>query len=163
MAAAKLAWRSEPDAFRSHIKKIKAVASSVTTELDDYPKLIRECYDDETLTALDRLRRAAIELDDRSPSAKLAWLTLTGILRKCSHAGTAQWQYVLPKKSKSSPQTSDAAFDNLSRTIYRDMRDFADRTTPAAQLIQADARTCTDVPDGFAILHAARNEGFSGL
>ena len=152
MAAAKLAWRSEPDTFRSLIKKIKAVASSVTTELDDYPKLIRECYDDETLTALDRLRRAVIELDDNSPSAKLAWLTLTGILRKCSHAGTGQWQYVLPKKSKSSPQTPDAAFDNLSRTIYRDMQDFADRTTPAAQLIQADARICADVPDGFANL-----------
>ena len=152
MAEAKLAWRSDPEAFRSLAKQIKTVAGSVTTELDEYPKLIRECYDDETLSVLDGLRRAVIELDDGSPSAKLTWLALTGILRKCSHAGTAQWQYVLPKKSKSAPQTPDVAFDNLSRTIYRDMLDFADRTGPAARLIQGDARTCEGVPDGFANL-----------
>ena len=152
MAEAKLAWRSDPEAFRSLARKIKTVAGSMKAELAEYPKLIRECYDDETLSALDGLRRAVIELDDGSPSAKLAWLALTGILRKCSHAGTAQWQYVLPKKSKSSPQTPDAAFDNLSRTIYRDMLDFADRTGPGARLIQGDARTCDGVRDGFANL-----------
>lgn len=152
MAEAKLAWRSDPEAFRSLAKKIKTVAGAVTTDLDEYPKLIRECYGDETLSALDRLRQAVVQLDDGSTSAKLAWLALTGILRKCSHAGTAQWQYVLPKKSKRAPQTPDAAFDNLSRTIYRDMLEFGDRTGPAARLIQGDARTCEGVPDGFANL-----------
>ena len=152
MAEAKLAWRSDPEAFRALVKKIKAFASAATTELNAYPKLIRECYDDETLTTLDGLRRAVIEFDDGSPSAKLAWLALTGILRKCSHAGTAQWQYVLPKKSKSAPQTPDAAFDNLSRVIHRDMLNFADRIGPVARLIQGDARTCEGVPDGSANL-----------
>ena len=152
MAEAKLAWRSDPQTFRALVQKIQTAVGSVTTELNGYPKLIRECFDDETLTALDGLRRVIGEFDDGSPSAKLAWLALTGILRKCSHAGTAQWQYVLPKKTKSAPQGPEAAFDNLTRTMCRDMREFADRTEPPAQLIPGDARTCEGVPDGFANL-----------
>lgn len=152
LAEAKLAWRSDSESFRSHVRRIKSAASSVAVDLDVYPKLIRECFDDETLADLDRLRQAVVELDDNSPSAKLAWLALTGILRKCSHAGTAQWQYVLPKKSKSAPQSPEFAFDNLCRVILRDMHDFADRGGPAARLIQGDARTCEGVPDGFANL-----------
>jgi hypothetical protein len=152
MAEAKLAWRSDPESFRSLTKRIKVTASSMAVDLAPYPKLIRECYDHETLSGLDRLRQAVAALDDDSSSAKLAWLALTGILRKCSHAGTAQWQYILPKKSKSAPQSPDAAFDNLSRTMYRDMLGFADRSVPAAQLIRGDARTCEGVPDRFANL-----------
>ncbi len=152
MAEAKLAWRSHPEVFRSLTKRIQIAASSVSVDLRIYPKLIRECFDDETLSSLDRLRQAVAELDDDSPSAKLAWLALTGILRKCSHAGTAQWQYVLPKKSKSAPQSPDAAFDKLCRAMFRDMFDFADRSAPAAQLIRGDARTCEGVPDGYANL-----------
>ncbi len=147
MAEAKLAWRSDPEAYRARIKKVKVTAGDFKTDLAAYPKLIRECFDDETLTTLDGLRQAVAEHDDGSPSAKLVWLTLMAILRKTSHAGTAQWQYVLPKKSKSAPVPADAAFENMSRTIYRDMLDFADRQSPAARLLQRDARTCDGVPD----------------
>jgi hypothetical protein len=152
MAEAKLAWRSEPEACRRLTKQIKAIAADADAALEEYPKLIRECFDDETLTALDRLRRAVVQLDDGSPSAKLAWLALTAILRKCSHAGTAQWQYVLPKKSKSVPQTPDLAFESQCRMMHRDMLDFADRNGPASRLIRGDARTCDGIPNGFVNL-----------
>lgn len=152
MAEAKLAWRSDPDAYRALVKKIKVTAGDFATDLAGYPKLIRECFDDETLTTLDGLRQAVVRHDDASPAAKLAWLTLIAILRKTSHAGTAQWQYVLPKKSKSAPVPADMAFDGMSRTIYRDMLDFADRQSPPARLVQGDARTCEGVPDRFANL-----------
>jgi len=37
---------------------------------------------------------------DQSPSAELVWLAITAVLRSCSSAGTAQWQYILPNKTK---------------------------------------------------------------
>lgn len=152
MAEAKLAWRSDPEAYRALVKKITATASHVVTDLSNYPKLIRECFDDETLATLDGLRQALVRHDDASPAAKLAWLTLMAILRKTSHAGTAQWQYVLPKKSKSAPALAGIAFEGMSRTIFRDMHDFADRSSPSARLVQGDARTCDGIPDRFANL-----------
>ncbi len=152
MADAKLAWRSDPDLLRTHAKGVADAAKGMVPSLADYPKLIRECYDDVTLNTLDRLRRAASALDDGSPAARLVWLALTAILRKCSHAGTAQWQYVLPKKSKSSPSSPDAAFREQVRMMSRDMLDFADRASPVAHLIQGDARTCDSVADRSANL-----------
>ena len=121
-------------------------------DLDVYPKLIHECYDEETLLALDRLRLACAKCDDGSPSSKLAWLALTGILRKCSKAGTAQWQYVLPKKSKSKTEAPASAFEKACRMIHSDMLDFTDRLGPVPLLARADARTCEGVPDRFANL-----------
>lgn len=154
IAEAKLAWRSDPAKFKVMASKIVQVSQAAhgQSDLDAYPKLIHECYDEETLLALDRLRIACTECDDGSPSSQLAWLALTGILRKCSRAGTAQWQYVLPKKSKSKTEAPGAAFDKASRLIHSDMLDFTDRQGPVPLLARADARTCEGVPDGFANL-----------
>lgn len=155
MAEAKLAWRSDPGDFQKQTRKIIKVRDSYGTPLllpDSYPKLIRECYDTETLQGLDQLRRAVEECDDGSSCAKLAWLALTSILRKCSHAGTAQWQYVLPKKSKAKTESPAIAYDKACRMIHGDMLEFADRNSPPSQLLPADARTCEGVPDRFATL-----------
>ena len=152
LARAKLARRSEPDAFRQMIKSAQAAACRQVPEIEHYPKLIRACYMDETLSQLDAIRRAVDSVDDGSDAAQLAWLTLVGVLRRCSHVGTAQWQYVLPKKSKKSPANPLEAFDELSRTIHADMISTADLASPPARLLQADARDCAGVPDGFATL-----------
>ncbi len=152
LARAKLARRSDPDAYLEHLKTIKALAAQTVGEIEQYPKLIRACYTDDVLAELDRLRHAVESIDNGSESAQLAWLTLIGILRRCSHVGTAQWQYVLPKKSKKSPAHPLHAFDELSRTIFADMAASADPASPAAELIQADARECKAVPNGFATL-----------
>ena len=154
IAEAKLAWRSDPGTFQDMSRRIvqAAKAAAGRSGLDAYPKLIHECYDEETLLVLDQLRLACTECDDGSPGSKLAWLALTGILRKCSRAGTAQWQYVLPKKSKSKTEAPEAAFEKSCRMIQSDMLDFTDRQGPAPLLVQADARTCEGVPDGFANL-----------
>ncbi|MBI4718187.1 MAG: site-specific DNA-methyltransferase [Planctomycetes bacterium] len=152
VARAKLARRSNSDAFREVCRMIRASAGRRTPELDNYPKLIRECYTDESLGELDCLRAAIQAIDDGSEPAQLAWLTLVGILRRCSCVGTAQWQYVLPKKSKKSPVRPYCAFDDLSRTILVDMVASSDVVGPAANLLLADARDCTGVPDGFATL-----------
>ena len=90
-------------------------------DIEHYPKLIRACYTDEALGELDRLRAAVQSVDDGSDTARLTWLTLVSILRRCSHVGTAQWQYVLPKKSKKGTSRPFQAFDEMCRTMLADM------------------------------------------
>jgi hypothetical protein len=152
IAAAKLEWRSAPQAFRDKGREIIELAKDKSPGATDYPKLIHKCYDKETLAKLDVLRQAVIALDDQSPAAKLAWLSLVAILRKASHAGTAQWQYVLPRKRKSSPRDADAAFADCCRMVYRDMLAGAELTGPRARFLASDARTCAGVEDGYATL-----------
>jgi hypothetical protein len=152
LAAAKLARRSDAEAFRERIRTIRDVAVRSRPCLDEYPELIRKCFSDESLGELDQLRSAIEVNDDGSDSSKLAWLGLIGILRSCSHAGTAQWQYVLPKKSKKSPANPFSAFDVLTRTMLRDMAESAVIASPAARLMQGDARDCHNVPTDFATL-----------
>jgi hypothetical protein len=152
IARAKLARRSSVESYREMIQSVRANAPRKNPSLSRYSKLIRVCFTDEALGELDCLRQAVEASTDRSDAARLTWLTLVSILRKCSHAGTAQWQYVLPKKSKKSPARPFTAFDAMSRTISDDMASGLDRETPHAKLLQADARDCHGVPDRFATL-----------
>ncbi|MBX3395261.1 MAG: site-specific DNA-methyltransferase [Phycisphaerae bacterium] len=152
MARAKLARHSDRSAFRKAGESIRDDATRRTPAIDKYPKLIRSCYTDEALGELDCIRAAVESADDGTDAARLAWLALVGILRRCSHAGTAQWQYVLPKKSKKAPARPMFAFDELSRTILSDMAVTNGIDAPSATLLQADARDCAGVPDRFATL-----------
>ncbi len=152
LARAKLARRSDAAAFRELVKAVRSHAAKREPEVGKYPKLIRACYTDEVLGELDGLRAGVEAADSGSEASQLAWLALVGILRRCSHAGTAQWQYVLPKKSKKAPARPWLAFDDLCRTILIDMAASASVDGAAATLLQADARDCNGVPDGFATL-----------
>lgn len=152
LARAKLARRSDVDVFRESAKAIRASAARRKPVLANYPKLIRECYTDEALGELDCLRAAVEAAYDGSDSAQLCWLALVGILRSCSHAGTAQWQYVLPKKTKKSPLAPFVAFDQMTRKMVADMLASSELACPRAKLLQADARDCLGIPDGFATL-----------
>jgi hypothetical protein len=77
---------------------------------------------------------------------------LIAILRKTSSAGTAQWQYVLPKKKKRARLEVGAAVNEMSKTIYADMLRGQFLEGPRATCVRADARMCEGVPDGFAEL-----------
>jgi hypothetical protein len=101
---------------------------------------------------LDQLRRAQEKLADGTPAAELTWLALVSILRSVSHAGTAPWQYVLPKKQKKAPLSPWTAFDLMADTIAADMTAAGTVQGPHAVLVQADARDCAGVPDGTADL-----------
>ena len=107
----------------------------------------------QSLAKLHALREALDQTRDESAIDDLAWLTLAGILRITSPVGTAQWQYVLPKKEKKKSIDPFDAWDALSSTIARDMRASQRQpdSTPAT-LLDGDARSCAGVPDGFANL-----------
>lgn len=152
MVHAKLAWRSDPKAYLQKIADLLRVARELGPDLVDYPPLIRKCYDREALLQLDKLRRACEHVRDETPASELAWLTIIAILRKVSLAGTAPWQYILPKKQKRSPARVETAFDECSRVIYHDMRRGTALQGPKARVILGDARECDHISGAAANL-----------
>jgi hypothetical protein len=131
---------------------LRRAAKAIMPDTSEYPPLIYKCYDESTLADLDCLRRGYEEVQDRTPASELAWLTLVAILRCTSRAGTAQWQYVLPRKEKRSPQEAYAAFDQTVRTFSADMALAQSLYGPRACFLQADARNCEGIPDHWATL-----------
>lgn len=86
------------DAASDLVRRAKLQKSLI---LQDIPPLLKKCYEPDALhellnlkEALESARTSLPHLDD------FIWLAITSILRPCSTAGTAQWQYVLPNKSK---------------------------------------------------------------
>lgn len=100
IARAKLLGRENPKAFRDYALSILEHANKQEADVSGYPSLIQRCFPPETLSRLDSLRRAWETTADGSPLSELTWLTLASALRECSPVGTAQWQYMLPNKSK---------------------------------------------------------------
>jgi len=153
IARAKLFWRENPQVFYRFSKSILDTARSLTGIRYDAPPLLKKCFPPEVLQKLISLRTAwEIKADD-SPFAELAWLALVSILRECSPVGTAQWQYVLPKKKKANATDPYDAFASKIKLMFEDMRyrqayDFG----PNPSLYKGDARECRDVPDGWADL-----------
>jgi hypothetical protein len=152
IARAKLAWRSDPDAYHRKIHELRKTADGLAPRLEGYPPLVYKCYDEKTLAELDVLRQACEHVQDDSPASELAWLTLVSILRRTSKAGTAQWQYVLPRKQKRQVQDAASAFHEASRMVHRDMLLGQALSGPRAKFVQSDARTCEGVPDECANL-----------
>jgi hypothetical protein len=145
VARAKLSWRTDPQAYLRKIGQLRSVAETLTPDTEGYPDLIRKCYDKDAIAKLDSLRQAYQRVQDESPASELTWLTLVSILRRVSMAGTAQWQYILPKKQKRAPVEVMTAFDECVRMFYHDMRLGTSATGPRGKLLLGDARTCADV------------------
>ena len=107
-------------------------------------KLLLKCYDTENLIALESLRRA-YETEMASGTATersldLVWLALTCILRECSFVGTAQWQYVLPNKTKSRVKHPYPAFEERQRMFTQDLMYARHHFLGSARIVQGDAR-----------------------
>lgn len=153
IARAKLNWRENPLRFREYALTVLERAQRTEGSMDEYPELIKRCYPTESLIRLDSLRRAWEEGNDGSPLSELTWLALTSILRLCSPAGTAPWQYVLPNKSKANVVDPYEAFYERINLMSSDMMERQSYTTgPLGRLYQEDARECSSVPNGWADL-----------
>ncbi len=152
IAKAKVARRSNPDAYYTLAKMVLKSAKLRSGSCEGYAPLIGKCYRPESLADLDCLRRAYEEHKEDSPGSELTWLTLLAILRRTSHVGTANWQYVLPRKSKKAVAKPFDAFEEQMAIIRRDMLFSQDAPDVPATLLLGDARDCRGVPDGFANL-----------
>src|SRR5207249_7984149 len=119
-----------------------------------YSKLISKCFPPETLTRLDALRQAVGEHADDTGSYELCWLAMVSILRPCSPVGTAQWQYILPKKSKAKALEPFQAFEERVELMAGDMRScqFHVHVAEPGRILTSDARKCDGVEDQWADL-----------
>ncbi|HZT29454.1 MAG TPA: DNA methyltransferase [Bryobacteraceae bacterium] len=151
----KLLWRSDVEAFKRFGHRIldHAMHRKPEARATPPPPLLAKCFPADVLAKLYSLRTAWQEQNDESSASELSWLALMSILRECSPVGTAQWQYVLPNKSKAKVVDPYEAFGSKVLIFAGDMqaRQWMSHG-PQARLIQEDARFCTSVPDGWADL-----------
>ncbi|MBF8296634.1 MAG: methylase, partial [Bacteroidetes bacterium] len=100
VARAKLYWKESPDDFLSFAKELLQRAKKRKSAQPIFPPLIYKCYPPSILSELDSIKQSWLAHADGSAQSELTWLVITSILRECSPVGTAQWQYIQPRKSK---------------------------------------------------------------
>lgn len=139
---AKLLWESDPGRVGHFAAGVLKCAQDRKQDVSSYPQLIHRSFDTEALTALDGLKSSWYSLRDSSPESELIWLALTSILRSTSRAGTAQWQYILPNKTKKKVIHPMLAFQQQIEIIKSDLRWIQARAKRShAEIIAGDART----------------------
>ncbi len=148
VAQAKLYWREDPAQLLKFGLSILEKAQKNSFGPAIYPKLIHKCFPSEVLCQLHALLRAWESEQDAGPLAELSWLALISILRDCSPVGTAQWQYVLPKKKKVRILEPFQAYHMRLQMFCFDM--YSRRSIEAGPnpiLHLDDARVCSDLDD----------------
>lgn len=150
---AKLNWHESPNEFEAVALTVLEEATRERVTRTDYPSLLGKCYPGETMKRLEAIRMAWERLPKGHPVTELVWLALCSILRECSPVGTAQWQYVLPGKSKVKVADPFVAFEARVKLFAQDMRQRQQEVSgPRAVVVRGDARVLTEVPDGWADL-----------
>jgi DNA modification methylase len=153
IARAKLHWREDPQELRQLGAKIARTAEKDGGTAQGHAPLVTKCYPVEALEKLDALKQAWLKTNDGSALAELCWLALVSVLRATSPVGTAQWQYVLPKKTKAKAADPLVAFAERVRVLAADMAYWREnRAAPTGRIFCEDARTCAGVADGWADL-----------
>jgi hypothetical protein len=131
----------------SHVREsfsdfLRRLPETVAELPSNVPLLLTKCYTTDSLAVLFAMRNLFLaEFDDKTPENELIWLTITSILRMCSGAGTAQWQYVLPNKSKRGVQHPLCAFQAKATDILQDV-EYTQRNvwSSLSEVILTDAR-----------------------
>jgi DNA modification methylase len=152
LARGKIAWAESIDLFEIAINSLikTAMQVKVKVSINDTPALIAKCYSAENLHDLYSIKAAYLELSSRWSKSidDLVLLTINSILRATSNVGTAQWQYVLPNKTKSRVTSPYTALNLQSKMMIDDMRFIQSNSQiTQANLLQSDARTLLGVPD----------------
>jgi DNA modification methylase len=152
LARGKLSWAENISNFEKAINDLVKSAKQVRDDVSvgDTPILIAKCYSAENLKNLYSIKTAYFELSPKWSEAinDLVFLAINSILRSTSHVGTAQWQYVLPNKSKAHVTSPYDALDIQVKMMMDDMAFMQGHSrTSLATLIQNDARILHGIPD----------------
>jgi len=144
VAQCKTNWDVDVNQFYFVSEKILNLAKKIKKDIPGHPsELIQKCYTQEHLARLESLRDAwgEISTGEIPESIKnLIWLAITCILRECSGVGTAQWQYLLPNKSKAKVSDPYASFKNRILMFCNDLKMMRGFHHSAAEVIRTDAR-----------------------
>jgi len=156
VAKAKLLWTEDSATLRERSGRVLDAALSLQGSVDPSEAfaLTRKVFPDETLRTLLAFRAALSEVAANDNIDELLWLALVAILRRCSPVGTAQWQYVLPNKSKARVADPMDAFRQQVEMMATDMDQRRSELPqpPMAQFLETDIRTTTAVDGGWADL-----------
>ncbi len=115
--------------------------ANIVFDFEAQPELLKKCYEPEILQQLHFFRHNYLTINDGSPESEMLWLALTSILRITSHAGTAQWQYVLPNNTKKKTLTPLIAIDKKINEMILDIKQFNSRKVLSlSKVIDHDAR-----------------------
>jgi hypothetical protein len=142
IARTKLLWRTNVTSFEKFSEHIIKEAMQLEGSSEGYADLIYKCYSEEVICKLDSIKKTIAKYNNDTPEYYLTWLAFVAILRNSSHAGTAQWQYVLPNKTKVFVSEPFVAFKRQVDLMIQDMiimQQYID--SPRAQLYDVDSRT----------------------
>lgn len=143
IAETKLLWTECPQEIIESARELLSSAGKLLpeTQLPDSALLAR-CYTANSLRKLEALKRAFLRMEAPEAVVRILWLGITAILRECSGVGTAQWQYLLPNKSKVRVADPFDAFFAKINVFAQDMRCMKDSvgSAPFAKVVYGDAR-----------------------
>jgi DNA modification methylase len=142
VAKAKLNWTEDQQEF---VEAALALLDRARLLIRDEPvtksALLLRCYTYEALTRLEALKDAYSSLAVREAIREILWLAITSILRECSGVGTAQWQYILPNKTKSRVSDPFGAFLAAIKSFCADMTELKNsKSRGNTELLFMDAR-----------------------
>lgn len=128
------------------VRKAKELRTGIYLAESD---LLDRCFSEPNLRQLYALKAAWSEYEFANEATReYIWLGITCVLRQCSHVGTAQWQYILPNKSKARVAEPFAAFLEQMSTIAKDIA-IAESIYRGVrvEIMDADARIMTPIED----------------
>lgn len=154
IAQAKLQWRdfNKDELISQCLAVLESAKKKVVGDID-YPSLVSRCYPPETLRSLESLKLACLEVEN-DKIQNFVWFIITSILRSVSPVGTAQWQYVLPNRTKSKVLDPYDAYLQKVRDIEHDITSSENRISKRSELaiFQDDARSISSIPKGWGDL-----------
>ncbi|MBI0439433.1 DNA modification methylase [Dickeya dianthicola] len=152
IAKTKQLWRTSTTELSQAGKEVISYATSLKAGSDSSrftdDNLLGKCFSFEAFNKLYQLKIAYEKLsEENNPTWELVRLSITSILRACSHVGTAQWQYILPNKSKSKVLDPIDAFKDKIELMIADM-DYAISSgwESCSHIVQHDTRQLFEVP-----------------
>jgi 16S rRNA G966 N2-methylase RsmD len=148
IARAKLGCQATPEAFEAAVRDLIRRAEQQSLVWNDPPPLLSKCYTAEALNSLYSLRESFQTFECSHALRELVWLAITSILRECSYVGTAQWQYVLPNKTKAKTKEPSQALRLRAADMAADMRYAKQAYTGMALICEGDARCAHEVKTG---------------
>lgn len=148
----KLSWYEDIAVFEDAISNLTVAAKKMRQSVSpsDTTKLIEKCYSENSLCDLNSIKDAYLELSKKwsESISSLVFLTINSILRSTSHVGTAQWQYVLPNRTKARVHSPYDALKLQAAMMMADMRVIqCVSCVSKATLLPSDSRTLLGVPD----------------